>query len=263
MNLVRVVVDSAVMEGLATVAQPGVPVLTAEFVNRAGSRCRGPLSEVWASPFEHAAPVRSFPSFRGQANFTGLYYAATMDAHVGFESWLERDVAMMLDFDPEVVAFASQPFWLSWPEDGEQRRHAPDFFARLADGTGVVIDVRPDDRIKPRDARAFAVTESACTQVGWAFRRTAGPGPVLAANLRWLAGYRHRRCGRGDVAGQLLEVFAVPKPLMAGAREAGDPVGVLPVLYHLLWRQVLVTDVTSGLLGPGSVISVQPEGPVP
>jgi transposase len=24
--------------------------------------------------------VRSFPSFRGQINFTGLYYAATMDA---------------------------------------------------------------------------------------------------------------------------------------------------------------------------------------
>jgi len=72
---------------------------------------------------------------------------------------------------------------------------------------------------------------------------------------------RHRRCYRGEVAGLLTGVFAEPKPLMAGAREAGDPVGVLPVLYHLLWRQVLVTDVTSGLLGPGSVVSVQPEGP--
>jgi hypothetical protein len=216
---------------------------------------------MWANPFEHVAPVRSFPSFKGQANFTGLYYAATMNAHVGFESWLERDVAMMLDFDSEVVAFSSQPFWLSWSEDGEPRRHAPDFFARLADGTGVVIDVRPDDRINPGDARAFAVTESACTQVGWTFRRTAGPGRVFAANLRWMAGYRHRRCARGGVADQLREVFAVPKPLMACAREAGDPVGVLPVLYHLLWRQILVTDVTAGLLGPGSVVSVKPEGP--
>ena len=92
-------------------------------------------------------------------NFTVLYYAATMDAHVGFESWLERDVAMMLDFDSEVVAFSAQPFWLSWSDDGEQRQHAPDFFTRLVDGTGVVIDVRPNDRIKPRDARAFGVTD--------------------------------------------------------------------------------------------------------
>src|SRR5690348_8361396 len=126
--------------GAVAAAPPAVPTLTVEFVDGTGRLCRRPLSEAWATPFERAAPVRSFPSFRGQVNFTGLYYAATMDAHVGFESWLERDVAMTLDFDPEVVAFASQPFWLSWAEDGEERRHSPDFFARLADGTGMVID---------------------------------------------------------------------------------------------------------------------------
>ena len=49
-----------------------------------------------------------------------------MDAHVGFESWLERDVAMTLDFDPEVVMFSSQPFWLVWAQDGEQQRRVPD-----------------------------------------------------------------------------------------------------------------------------------------
>jgi hypothetical protein len=183
-----------------------------------------------------------------------------MDAHVGFESWLERDVAMMLDFDQGVVAFSSQPFWLTWPERGRQRRHAPDYFARLADGTGVVIDVRPDDRIEPRDAEAFAATERACREVGWVFRRTAGPGVVLAANVRWLAGYRYRRCYRHDVAGVLTGVFTEPKPLMGGAREAGDPLGILPVVYHLLWQQVLVTELTAGLLGPGSVVSVKQEG---
>ena len=56
---------------------------------------------------------------------------------------------MMLDFDPAVIAFSSQPFWLIWVQGGKgQRRHAPDYFARLADGTGVVVDVRPDDRIE-------------------------------------------------------------------------------------------------------------------
>lgn len=203
--------------------------------------------------------MRSFPSFKRQKNFTGLYYAATMDAHVGFESWLERDVAMTLDSDCRVAAFSSQPFWLSWTEGGKQRKHAPDFFARLADGRGAVIDVRPDNRIKPPDARAFAVTEAACQQVGWVYQRTAGPAMPLVANLRWLAGYRHRRCDHAGVAEQLLEVFSVPKPLMTGAGEAGDPVAVLPVLYHLLWRQALVTDVTSGLLGPRSMVSVAPK----
>jgi hypothetical protein len=247
------------MEALAAEPSPSVTALSAEFLDSAGSRCRGPWSEVWCNPFERGAPVRSFPSFKRQKNFTGLYYAATMDAHVGFESWLERDVAMMLDFDSRVVAFSSQPFCLWWAENGERHHHSPDFFARLADGTGAVMDVRPDDRIKPRDARAFAVTAAACQQVGWDYQRTAGPGVALGANLRWLAGYRHRRCEHAGVADQLLEVFAVPKPLMTGAREAGDQIAVLPVLYHLLWRQVLITDVSASLLGPRSVVSAAPE----
>jgi hypothetical protein len=77
---------------------------------------------------------------------------------------------MMLDLSPEVVAFSSQPFWLTWPEGGKVRRHAPDFFARLADGTGLVIDVRSDDDIEPRDAEAFAVAGEACRSAGWTSR---------------------------------------------------------------------------------------------
>jgi len=248
------------MAGSAVTARAVIPVFEVEFTGSAGERCRGPLGELWDTRFERVLPVRPLGSFCGQVSFSGLYYAATMDAHVGFESWLERDVAVMLDFDPAVVAFSSQPFWLMWEQDGEQRRHAPDYFARLADGSGVVIDVRPDDRIGPRDAEAFTATEGACREVGWVFRRTAGPGVVLAANVRWLAGYRHRRCFRDDLAGMLTGVFAEPKPLMCGAREAGDPLAALPVLYHLLWQQVLLTELTAGLLGPGSVVSVGREG---
>src|SRR5260370_16716294 len=134
------------MAGWPPAAGPVVPVLEVEFTGgSAGRCCRGPLAELWSASFERAARVRPFLSVRGQASFPGLYYAATMDAHVGFESWLERDVAMMLDFDPEVVAFSSQPFWLFWAQGGERRRHVPDYFARLADGPGVGIDVPPDN----------------------------------------------------------------------------------------------------------------------
>ena len=71
---------------------------------------------------------------------------------MGHESWLERDRLMALDADPEVVGVAAQPMWLHWVTDSGRRvRHAPDFFARRADGTGVVIDVRPDERISEKD----------------------------------------------------------------------------------------------------------------
>jgi len=145
---------------------------------------------------------------------------------------------MMLDFDSAVIAFSSQPFWLYCNGGKGQRRHAPDFFARLAHGGGVVLDVRPDDRIDASAAEAFAVTAKACAEVGWEFRRTGGPPMVLAANVRWLAGYRHSRCGCEAIAAELLQVFNKPMPLLTGSREIGDPIAVLPVLYHLLWCHV-------------------------
>jgi hypothetical protein len=49
---------------------------------------RASLGDVVEMAFERVAPVRSFPSYKGQRNYPGYYYAATMDAHVMFESWL-------------------------------------------------------------------------------------------------------------------------------------------------------------------------------
>jgi len=137
---------------------------------------------------------------------------------------------MLLDFDPQVTAIAAQPFWLYWRDGaGRRRRHAPDLFARMAGGSGVVIDVRPDDRIEEKDAEAFVAMADACGLAGWGFRRAGVQDPVLTANVTWLARYRHPRCGGPPgLAGLLLEVFAGPVPLMAGAAAAGDPIAVLP-----------------------------------
>ena len=79
--------------------------------------------------------MRSFRWAKGAAHFPGLWWSSTTSGHVGFESWLERDHVMLMDFDPAITGIASQPFWLRWQDgDGRWRRHAPDFFARRADG---------------------------------------------------------------------------------------------------------------------------------
>ncbi len=169
---------------------------------------------------------------------------------------------MLLDFDPQVTGFASQPFWLLWTgENGRARRHAPDYFARRRDGSGLVVDVRADERIGPRDEEAFAVTREACMLVGWSFARLGVPDPVLAANVRWLSRYRHPRCaGTGDVAGRLVEVFAQPRGLFEGAEAAGERLGVLPVVYHLMWRQALTADLRAAPLSAATVVTVAGAG---
>ena len=217
---------------------------------------QGPLTARWNTRFEDVPPVRSFPSYKGQRNFPGLYFAACVGRHVGFESWLERDQLMMLDFSPQVRSFSAQPFWLLGESGGKARRHAPDFFVRLADGGGEVVDVRADDRIAPEDAEAFEATAVACESVGWGYRRVGALDPVLAANVRWLAGYRYRRCLREEYRVLLLEVFTRPAALLAGAEAAGDRIAVLPSLFHLMWTGALTADLASAPLSGESLVSV-------
>jgi hypothetical protein len=224
-----------------------------EYVRADGEARRVPLAACAAERFEEALPVRSFHWAKGAAHFPGSWWSSTMLAHVGFESWLERDHVMVMDFDPGITGIASQPFWLHWQdEDGRARRHAPDFFARRADDSGLVVDVRPDDQIPAKDAEVFRITAAACRQAGWEFRRAGTIDPVVRANLRWLSRYRHQRCRREPMAAGLLEAFTPGQPLLAGAAQAGDPIAVLPVAYHLLWRRELACDL-SVLLGSTSM----------
>jgi hypothetical protein len=230
------------------------------FVDAGGAESCRALSACVDVPFEDAEPVRAFRWSKGLRHFPGWWWLACAGRHVGYESWLERDHVMLLDFEPEIATVASQPFWLRWVGEGGDRRHAPDYFARRADGVGVVIDVRADDRIEPEDAEAFAATAAACAVAGWEFRRVGAVDPVLAANVRWLSRYRHPRCaGSGGVSRLLLEVFAEPVGLREGAVQVGDPIAVLPALFHLMWRRELVADLGSTRLGSSTPVR---RGPV-
>jgi hypothetical protein len=223
------------------------------YVTADGERHRKVLSQCWNVRFEGVPPVRAFVSYKGQKNFTGLRWTATVDGHVGFESWLERDNLMLLDFDPAVTGISSQPFVMYWHDGVRERKHTPDYFARRADGSAMVVDVRADDRIMPEDSEAFKVTALMCHEAGWEYRRVGELEPVLAANVRWLAGYRHPRVGASPLARRVAECFSSPASLFEGAARAGSLLAVLPVVYHLLWRQVLVTDMRTLLLGPDSI----------
>jgi hypothetical protein len=239
--------------GSAAAASAGAGDYGVELEFAGGDRLR--LEDCGSVRVEDAGPVRSFRWSRGQRHFPGWWWLATTGRHVGYESWLERDHLMLLDFDLAVTAVSSQPFWLHWNDGRRSRRHAPDFFARLDGGPGVVIDVRPDDRIEPADAEAFDVMARACEAVGWKFRRVGVIDPVLAANVRWLSRYRHPRCaGRPGVADALREAFAAPACLSAGVSAAGDSLAVLPVLFHLMWCRVLAADLASGPLGTASLV---------
>jgi hypothetical protein len=135
----------------------------------------------------------------------------------------------------------------------------PQLFARRADGTALLADCpgHPEAGGERAVKAAEAVTQ-ACADAGWAYRRIPPLDDVLAANLKWLAGYRHlRNTGRPGLMAAVLEAFARPRPLLEGAEAVGDPIEVLPCVFHALWHGRL----TAGLDTPlHERILVGPQG---
>ena len=215
------------------------------YISQDGMRHQVSLADAQAVRFEVMSPARRFAARKGQRHLPGLWWSSTVAGHVGYESWLERDHLIWLDWDRAVMGIASQPFWLSWTgPDGRDVAHAPDFFVRRTDGSAVVVDCRPAERRPAGDLAKFEATRRACGLVGWEYRLVGAPDPIVTANLRWLAGYRHPRHGSPELMAALRAAFAAPTLLMAGAEAVGDPIAVLPVLFHLLWQHELVTDLS-------------------
>src|SRR5262245_9826154 len=78
------------------------------YVAEDGSQHRLPLADAWAVRFEAVAPARRYRARKGQRHLPGLWWSSTMADHVGYESWLEREHVMWLDFDRSVVGIAAQ-----------------------------------------------------------------------------------------------------------------------------------------------------------
>ncbi|MFI7664120.1 TnsA-like heteromeric transposase endonuclease subunit [Nocardia sp. NPDC049526] len=120
------------------------------YVDAEADERRVALTDAWSVPFEECLPVRGFLSCKGQCNHVGCWWTAPPGTLVGYESWLERDRLVLLDFDSDVIGIAAQPFWLFWTTpEGKPRSHVPDYyFAGSADGAalGAGLPARPPNQ---------------------------------------------------------------------------------------------------------------------
>ncbi len=189
--------------------------------------------------FEDLPPVSAFPVMPGRRWGPGLWWSATTGRHVAAGSNAMRVQLMVLDRDRHVTGLAGRPVRLLWRDPrGQVRSWVPQLFARYADGTGLLADCPSHTGAGGQRALgAAAALHQACAQLGWRYERLPPLEEVPAANLKWLAGYRHpRNQGRPGLMDAVLETFAAPRPLLEGAQVVGDPIEVLPALFHALWH---------------------------
>ncbi|MGW5939675.1 TnsA-like heteromeric transposase endonuclease subunit [Streptomyces celluloflavus] len=203
-----------------------------------------------AEAFQPAAPWRTFRWFYGQKHYSGTYWSSTMSDHVIYESRLELTRLLYADFDHQVRAVYAQPFLMKTEIDGRMRRHVPDFLLLREGSVPLVVDVKPR-KLLPRPKVRFSLgwARNVVESRGWEFEVWTEPPTDEVANLRFLAGYRRDWLFSSSLLREIRAVDLEGKTLGEAFRSLpGRPVELVrAAVLHLLWRQHLVTDLTTPL----------------
>jgi hypothetical protein len=193
--------------------------------------------------FEECPPVRRIPHYGGSAHTPGEYWSATTGDLIAYESFLESRWMMLLDFDPDVVAFCGQPFTFDGVDSDGAFTHTPDLFARRADGCGLLLDVKnPKEIGKPAVVLQARRTAAACERIGWQYRMVGEPDRQPMANIAWLAGFRRPLHAGAEMIPPLLALAAQPVSLAEMLSFQSVPELARSVVFHLLWQGRLAFD---------------------
>lgn len=198
-------------------------------------------------------------------SMTGLVVSRKNDRVTSFESSLERDFFLLLDFDPAVARYEEQPVRIEYVDaTGRRRTYIPDVLVYYHDAPGASSDTQPllcevkyrqdlfanlkEYKPKIRAGRTHA------RRRGWRFKivtereiRT----PYLD-NARFLRPYRRLEAGENDTR-PLLDTLremgeANPKEvLLAVQRDRIKRAELLPILWNLLADGHITADLSRPL----------------
>lgn len=203
-------------------------------------------------------PIRKIP--KNYRNVTGLSSSAKADGTASFESTLERDLLIILEFDLNVQQFEVQPVEINWIDSsGKSRRYTPDVLIEyrrdIAPAKHLIpllcevkyredlrkdwIDLRPKLRAGIQYAKKH----------GWRFKiftekeiRT----PYLD-NARFLLTYMRQELNPAHaelLLGRLSEMRETDPDSLVKAifRDRWTSAELLPALWHLIANRQIGTD---------------------
>lgn len=188
------------------------------------------------------------------SNNRGLF-VNRFGALVQSESGLERAWILMIDRDPTVTAYVSQPEQIEyWDEDHRIHTHVPDFRVQRIEGVPEIHEVTTSERLeksKSLQIRSEAMRRH-CEKRGERYiintEKTLPQGRFLA-NLEFLLSFRPSVYYEPPVVDEILDLLHGHRVLELGAIivrlnemmfSAGAPVH--GVVLHLLWHQTILAD---------------------
>ena len=211
---------------------------------------RGCLAELPLDLLRRCEPVRSPGVYRSQRHMPGSWFSTTAGRFLEYESLLERDWMLLMDFDREVEWICEQPLRLRFLKDQRLVSHVPDLMVWRV-GTPELCDVKSGERLEdPGFLAQVEATGLACAEAGFGYRVLSEPDSQRLVNVRWLAGFRERPPDPDSERSRMLSVLAAGSltigELLADAREA---MLARPVLMHLLWAGDALADLSGPIDG--------------
>lgn len=201
-------------------------------------------------------PVRKIP--KNYLGVTGGFASAKNSQMLGFESLLEKEYMLLLEFDENVESFEEQP--VNIPVPGVIRGYTPDVLVRYRvdpiSGSirkPLLTDIKhTSDLQKNADKyrNKFAAAEQYSFDRDWDFRVTTQNEirtPRLA-NIKFLRAYRNVVLAEQDCAELLLKMTAsggsTSSQMLLNQLAACDEDRLrwLPVIWHLVLTGRLIVD---------------------
>ena len=203
------------------------------------------MAELPLDLLRRCEPVRSLGVYRSQRHMPGCWFSATAGRFLEYESLLERDWMLLMDFDREAEWICEQPLRLRYVKDQRPASHVPDLLVWRA-GMPELCDVKSEERLEdPGFLAQVEGTGLACAEAGFGYRVLSEPDPQLLVNVRWLAGFRERPPDPDSERSRMLSVLAAGAltigELLADAREV---MLASPMLMHLLWAGDALADLS-------------------
>ncbi len=198
-----------------------------------------------------------------------LRYAITSkaDETVQCESFQERKLTLLFDRDPTVQEYRSQPERFAFTDSqGTSHTYVPDFIVWRTTGEVEIHEVTLTERQeKVRIQEREKAARKICQQRGWSYvvhTEEMLPHSTEEANLLALYRYRptiyanpavtaavHAQLGQGQRKGlrllisDIAQALSLPRPV------------VISAVCHLLWHQVIDTDLRNTLLFVNAALS--------
>ena len=202
-------------------------------------------------------PVRKTP--KNYRNVTGIAAHSKSKGQAMFESTLERDFLMLLEFDKTVDSFEVQPIKLEWLNESEKlRSYTPDVLVYYKKGkqppTLFEVKYRSDIEknwqvLKPK----FKAAIRFCKENNWKFKLITEVEirTTYLSSVKFLLPFLHQGAANENdmmiLDDKLVELkVSTPKELIASIySDEWNQASLLPTLWYLIASKQIQIDLTS------------------